>query len=31
MSGTPAEFAQFMRADLEKWTRVIRQVGLKLQ
>ncbi len=28
---TPAEFAQFIRADLDKWTRLTRDLKLKLE
>ena len=31
LESTPEEFARFMRADLEKWTKVIRQAGIKLE
>jgi len=29
VGGTPAEFAAFMRADLAKWTKLIKTIGLK--
>jgi tripartite-type tricarboxylate transporter receptor subunit TctC len=29
-SGSPAQFAQFIRADVQKWDRVIREAGIKL-
>ncbi len=28
---TPAEFAQFIRADMEKWTRLTRELQLKME
>jgi tripartite-type tricarboxylate transporter receptor subunit TctC len=31
MGGTPAEFAQFMRAEIEKWGRVVRASGAKAE
>jgi len=31
LESTPEEFARFMRADLEKWTQVIRKAGIKLE
>ena len=29
-TGTPAQLAQFLRADVEGWQRVVRQQGLKI-
>jgi tripartite-type tricarboxylate transporter receptor subunit TctC len=31
LESTPEEFARFMRADLEKWTKVVRAAGIKLE
>jgi len=31
VGNTPAEFAQFIKADLEKWTRLTRELKLSLQ
>ena len=31
MSMTPAEFDAYLRADLEKWTKVVKQAGIKLE
>jgi tripartite-type tricarboxylate transporter receptor subunit TctC len=31
VGSTPAEFAQFMRTDLEKWTKLVRELNLTLQ
>ena len=31
VGSTPAEFAQFIRTDLDKWTKLVRELGLKLQ
>ena len=31
VGNTPAEFAQFIRADMEKWTKLTRQLNLKVQ
>jgi tripartite-type tricarboxylate transporter receptor subunit TctC len=28
--GTPAQMASYARAERERWTRVIRDVGIKL-
>ena len=30
LGGTPERAAAFIRADQEKWARIIRQVGIKL-
>jgi len=30
-TGTPAEFSAFVRADLEKWARVIREANISVQ
>jgi tripartite-type tricarboxylate transporter receptor subunit TctC len=29
IGGTPAEFDRFIRADIEKWTRVVKERGIK--
>ncbi|MBC7780962.1 MAG: tripartite tricarboxylate transporter substrate binding protein, partial [Proteobacteria bacterium] len=29
MGGTPAEFAAFLRSEVEKWSRVVRDAGVK--
>jgi tripartite-type tricarboxylate transporter receptor subunit TctC len=29
--GTPAELSQTMRAELEKWSRVVKKAGLKME
>ena len=29
VGNTPAEFAAFLRADLAKWSKLIRTIGLK--
>lgn len=31
VAGTPAEFAQFLRKDHERWTRVIKAAGVKAE
>ncbi len=31
IAGTPAEFASLIRTDIDKWSRVIKQAGLKLE
>jgi tripartite-type tricarboxylate transporter receptor subunit TctC len=31
VGSTPAEFAQFIRTDLEKWTKLVRELNLTLQ
>ena len=31
LESTPEEFASFMRADLDKWTKVVRSAGIKLE
>lgn len=31
MSMTPAEYDAFLRADLEKWTKVVKAAGIKLE
>ncbi len=31
LESTPEEFARFMRDDLAKWTKVIREAGIKLE
>ncbi len=31
MTGSPAEFAAFIRADLEKWARVIREANIRME
>ena len=31
VGSTPAEFGQFIKADLDKWTKLVRELGLKLQ
>jgi tripartite-type tricarboxylate transporter receptor subunit TctC len=31
LESTPEEFARFMRADLDKWTKVVKQAGIKLE
>ncbi len=28
---TPADFDAFLRADIEKWTKVVKQAGIKLE
>jgi tripartite-type tricarboxylate transporter receptor subunit TctC len=28
--GTPEQFAAFIRADLERWTRIVKQADIKL-
>ena len=28
---TPAEFDKYMRADIEKWAKVIQTAGIKVQ
>ena len=28
---SPAEFAQFIRSDLEKWTKLTRDLNLKME
>ena len=30
MSMTPAEFDAYLRADLEKWAKVIKQANIKI-
>jgi tripartite-type tricarboxylate transporter receptor subunit TctC len=30
-TNTPAEFSSFVRADLEKWSRVIREAKITVQ
>jgi tripartite-type tricarboxylate transporter receptor subunit TctC len=30
LSGSPAQFAQFIRADVQKWDRVIREANIKI-
>ncbi len=29
-TSTPAEFSAFLRADMEKWARVIRAAGIRM-
>jgi tripartite-type tricarboxylate transporter receptor subunit TctC len=31
LESTPEEFARFMREDLAKWTKVVREAGIKLE
>jgi hypothetical protein len=31
LSGSPAQFAEFIRADVRKWDRVIRDANLAVQ
>jgi tripartite-type tricarboxylate transporter receptor subunit TctC len=30
LSGSPAEFAEYIRADVQKWDRVIRSANIKV-
>ena len=31
MTMTPAQFEAYMKGDIDKWAKVIRQAGIKLQ
>ncbi len=31
LANTPAEFAQYLRVEIPKWTKVIRQAGIKVE
>jgi tripartite-type tricarboxylate transporter receptor subunit TctC len=31
LGGTPQQFAEYLRAETRKWTRVVREAGIRIE